>query len=130
MAALTGLAFTLAPTVDHLAYRHESVVQVSGERQPLSAQVAAARAAHPEGSLTAVIPAEGAHDTTQVVVAVAELGEKQRTVVVDPNTAQVRGALATYYGDRPLTGWLEEFRRSLRLGSIGRLYSEVSASWL
>jgi uncharacterized iron-regulated membrane protein len=130
ISALTGLAFTLAPTLDHLVYRHELVVPASGERQPLSAQVAAARAAHPEGSLTAVIPAARAEGTTQVVLAVPELGAKQRTVFVDPYTGQVRGALTTSFSDRPLTGWLEEFHRSLQLGSIGRLYSEVSASWL
>ncbi|MEV6395422.1 PepSY domain-containing protein [Streptomyces sp. NPDC051907] len=131
VAALTGLAYTFTPQLDQLVYGDQlRVEQVGGEPRPLAEQIAAARAAHPEGALASVITPPGPEDTTRVVLSVPELGENQRTVFVDPYTAKVQGELTTWWGSTPLTTWLDDLHRNLHLGETGRLYSEVAASWL
>ncbi|MEU0405111.1 PepSY domain-containing protein [Streptomyces sp. NPDC006197] len=131
VAALTGLAYTFTPQLDQLVYGDQlRVEQVGDQPRPLSEQIAAARAAHPEGTLSSVITPAEPEDTTRVVLSVPELGEKQRTVFVDPYTAKVRGDLTTSWGSTPLTTWLDDLHRNLHLGETGRLYSEVAASWL
>ncbi|OAR24000.1 peptidase [Streptomyces sp. ERV7] len=131
VAALTGLAYTFTPQIDQMLYGDRLRVEKVGERAlPLSQQVAAARTAHPEGDLSSVITPPGPEDTTRVVLSLPELGEKQRTVFVDPYTAEVRGELTTWFGSTPATTWLDDLHRNLHLGEFGRLYSEVAASWL
>ncbi|SCK59546.1 Uncharacterized iron-regulated membrane protein [Streptomyces sp. AmelKG-D3] len=131
VAALTGLAYTLTPQLDQLVYGDRLRVERVGETaRPLSEQIAAARAAYPEGTTASVVTPPGPEDTTRVVLAVPELGEKQRTLFVDPYTAEVRGELTTWFGSTPLTTWLDDLHRNLHLGETGRLYSEVAASWL
>ncbi len=131
MAALTGLAYTLTPQLDALVYADELYVdRVGANPRPLTEQVAAARAVHPEGTVSAVLPADAADRTTRVVLDVPGLGEKQRTVYVDPYTGQAQGALTTWWGSTPLTTWLDDLHRNLHLGAFGRQYSEVAASWL
>ncbi|MFD3516371.1 PepSY-associated TM helix domain-containing protein [Streptomyces sp. NPDC058663] len=131
VAALTGLVYAFTPQLDQLVYGEQlSVQQVGGQSRPLAEQIAAARAAHPEGTLASVITPPGPEDTTRVVLSVPGLGDKQRTVFVDPYTAKVRGALTTWSGSTPLTAWLDDLHRNLHLGETGRLYSEVAASWL
>ncbi|WP_433528098.1 PepSY-associated TM helix domain-containing protein [Micromonospora sp. CA-263727] len=130
VAALTGLAYTVTPQLDQLLYGDRLTVAAVGEQpRPLAEQIAAARAAHPDGDLTAVSP--GIDDrTTQVVFALPELGEKQHTVYVDPYTGEVRGQLTTWFGSTPATTWLDDLHRNLHLGDLGRHYSEIAASWL
>ncbi|MET7437189.1 PepSY-associated TM helix domain-containing protein [Streptomyces sp. NPDC004082] len=131
VAALTGLAYTFTPQLDDLVYGDVLHVEQSGRQpRPLADQISAARAAHPEGTLASVTTPPGPGDTTQVVLSVPELGEKQRTVFVDPYTAEVKGELTTWWGSTPLTTWLDDLHRNLHLGETGRLYSEVAASWL
>ncbi|MFI0976153.1 PepSY-associated TM helix domain-containing protein [Streptomyces sp. NPDC021093] len=131
VAALTGLVYAFTPQLDQLVYGDQlRVEQTGGQPRPLAEQIAAARTAHPEGTLASVITPPGPDDTTRVVLSVPELGEKQRTVFVDPYTAKVQGALTTWSGSTPLTTWLDDLHRNLHLGETGRLYSEVAASWL
>ncbi|MFJ3222259.1 PepSY-associated TM helix domain-containing protein [Streptomyces sp. NPDC086783] len=131
VAALTGLAYTFTPQLDDVVYGDVLHVEQSGRQpRPLADQISAARAAHPEGTLASVTTPPGPGDTTQVVLSVPELGEKQRTVFVDPYTAEVKGELTTWWGSTPLTTWLDDLHRNLHLGETGRLYSEVAASWL
>ncbi|TLQ47770.1 PepSY-associated TM helix domain-containing protein [Streptomyces marianii] len=133
VAALTGLAYTAVPQLDQLVYSQElRVEEVGGTPKPLTEQTASAREAHPEGSIVSVIPPEAADHTTKIVLSVPELAEqdKQRTVYVDPYTAEVRGALTTWSGSTPLATWLDDLHRNLHLGETGRLYSELAASWL
>ncbi|MER6202474.1 PepSY domain-containing protein [Streptomyces sp. NPDC001586] len=131
VAALTGLIYTFTPQLDQLVYGDQLRVEQVGEQpRPLSEQISAARAAHPEGTLASVSTPAGPEDTTRVVLSLPELGEKQRTVFVDPYTAKVHGELTTWYGSTPLTTWLDDLHRNLHLGETGRLYSEVAASWL
>ncbi|WP_433549038.1 PepSY-associated TM helix domain-containing protein [Streptomyces sp. CA-294286] len=131
VAALTGLLYTFTPQIDQLLYGDKLRVDKTGERVlPLSEQIAAARAAHPEGVLASVVTPPGPEDTTRVALSLPELGEKQRTVFVDPYTAEVKGELTTWFGSTPATTWLDDLHRNLHLGEFGRLYSEVAASWL
>jgi uncharacterized iron-regulated membrane protein len=96
VAALTGLAYTLTPQLDQLVYGHELTVrQVTGAPHSLAEQLAAARRVHPEGTIASVIPPDAPDATTKVVLAVPELGDRQRTVYVDPYSNRVRGALTT-----------------------------------
>ncbi|MFG2375219.1 PepSY-associated TM helix domain-containing protein [Streptomyces sp. NPDC048504] len=130
VAAVTGLLYTFTPQLDSFVYGKElHVSHAGGSVRPLSEQVAAARAEHPTGTLTAVRPGSG-DDTTQVDFALPQLGENAHTVYVDPYTGKVRGQLTTWYADTPVKTWLDAFHRNLHLGTIGRYYSEIAASWL
>lgn len=101
-----------------------------GRPHALSEQVAAARTAHPTGTFAAVLPASAPDATTRVVFSRPELGEKQHTVFVDPYSLEVRGTLTTWYDETPLMTWLDDLHRNLHLGAVGRVYSELAASWL
>ncbi|MET8150843.1 PepSY-associated TM helix domain-containing protein [Actinoplanes sp. NPDC049668] len=133
VAAMTGLLYTLTPTLDKIIYSDELVVAApGGAALPVAQQVAAARAAHPEGTLTSVRLGES-DATTQVDFTSPELSaesELVHTVYVDPYTAKVTGRLTTWWTSTPLTTWLDRFHRDLQLGKTGELYSEFAASWL
>ncbi|WP_344652333.1 PepSY domain-containing protein [Cryptosporangium japonicum] len=133
VAALTGLAYTLAPQLNDVVYGHElSVDRVGDTTVPLADQVAAARKAHPDGTLSTVSVLDDPEATTQIAFSVPELAadEKVHTVYVDPYTGEVRGQLTTWYNATPLQTWLDGFHRTLNLGDTGRMYSELAASWL
>ncbi|WP_192772237.1 PepSY-associated TM helix domain-containing protein [Plantactinospora soyae] len=131
VAALSGLAFVFTPQLDSLVYRNElRVAQVGDQANPVSAQVAAAVAAHPDGTLASVLPAATPDATTRVVFNLPELGDRQHTVYVDPYTLRIRGTLVTWFGETPLMTWIDDLHRNLHLGAVGRVYSEVAASWL
>jgi uncharacterized iron-regulated membrane protein len=132
VAATTGLMFTLTPQIDDVLYGEQLNVQgvPTGTPLPLSRQVAAARAAHPEGALAAVLTPEDATRTTQVVLSVPDLADRQRTVYVNPYNGQVQGDLITWFGETPATTWLDDLHRNLHLYDLGRSYSEVAASWM
>ncbi|RKS76715.1 putative iron-regulated membrane protein [Actinomadura pelletieri DSM 43383] len=130
LAALTGLAYAFTPQFDAVVYSDElRVDRVAGARLPLADQVRAAMAVQP-GTVATVVPPAEADASTQVVLSVPGLGEKDRTVYVDPYTGRVLGVHTTWSGSTPMTAWLDELHRSLHLGTPGRLYSETAASWL
>ncbi|MGI5520150.1 PepSY-associated TM helix domain-containing protein [Micromonospora sp. CA-259024] len=130
VAALTGLAYTVSPQLDRIVHGEQLTVDKVGvDARPLAQQIAAARAAHPGGTLASVTPGAG-DATTRVVFDVADLGDRQHTVYVDPYTADVRGTLTTWFGSTPVTTWLDDLHRNLHLGAVGRYYSEFAASWL
>ncbi|MGC4853762.1 PepSY-associated TM helix domain-containing protein [Micromonospora sp. DT4] len=130
VAALTGLAYTVTPQLDSALYGDQLTVGTRGDRTlPLADQIAAARSAHPAGSIATVQPG-GGDRTTRVAFSLPELGEKVHTVYVDPYTAEVRGQLTTWFGSTPATTWLDDLHRNLHLGVVGRHYSELAASWL
>jgi uncharacterized iron-regulated membrane protein len=131
VAALTGLAYTLAPQLDEIAYGDQlHVAAVGGSAIPLAEQVAAAQDVVPDGTVITVVPLDAPDATTKVVFAVPELTDRDRTVYIDPYTGQVRGALTTWFGSTPLTTWLDDLHRNLHLGEPGALYTELAASWL
>ncbi|WP_405431709.1 PepSY-associated TM helix domain-containing protein [Micromonospora sp. NBC_00617] len=130
VAALTGLAYTVAPQLDGALYGDQLTVGAHGDRPlPLADQIVAARAAHPAGSIATVVPGDDDR-TTRVAFSLPELGEKVHTVYVDPYTGEVRGQLTTWFGSTPATTWLDDLHRNLHLGVVGRHYSELAASWL
>jgi uncharacterized iron-regulated membrane protein len=131
VAALTGLAYTVTPQLDEIAYGdHLHVAAVGTSTVPLADQLDAARAVVPDGTVVTVSPPAAADATTKVVFSVPDLGENTRTVYVDPYTGRLRGTLTTWFGSTPLTTWLDELHRTLLLGEFGSIYTEIAASWL
>jgi uncharacterized iron-regulated membrane protein len=129
---LTGLAYVFSPQLNDLAYGHELLVGPhSGTPRPLDEQIAAAVAAHPEGTVSSLAVPSDPDRTTGVVLAVPGLPpDIERTVYVDPYTADVRGTLDTWFDTPPLQTTLDALHRNLLLGDPGRIYSELAASWL
>ncbi|AXG77484.1 PepSY-associated TM helix domain-containing protein [Streptomyces paludis] len=133
VAATSGFLYSLSFQAEKVIYRHELRAPVGDRVQPVADQIAAARAAHPEGTVTSVrLPSEKG-ETTKVMMSAPGLKEHHSLAVfVDPYTAEVRGALDTYGSSLalPVRGWLSEFHRHLQLGEPGLFYSELAASWL
>lgn len=74
-----------------------------------------------------------AGETTRVMFADPQLGESEsRALFIDPVTLQVKGDMTVYgtSGILPLRQWIDYAHRSLLAGNIGRLYSELAASWM
>lgn len=129
VAAVTGLLYAGSFQAEKLVYDHELTVPVGERKLPISEQVAAARTAHPEGTVSAVRPSPEADATTRVMLSgVPGVDEGHALAVfVDPYTATVRGSLEQYgsTGALPLRTWIDEFHRDLHLGSPGG----CTASW-
>jgi uncharacterized iron-regulated membrane protein len=132
VACLTGLVYVFSPQISDLVYRDELLVGPhTGPPRPLDDQIAAALAAHPEGTLSSIAHPGDPERTTGIVLAVPGLPDDiERTVYVDPYTAQVRGSLDTWFDTPPLQATLDALHRNLLLGEPGRIYSELAASWL
>ena len=133
VAALTGLAYTTTPQLEQLVHRDQLHVSVPAGAAvlPLSRQIAAASAALPDGSLKEIRPPISPDGTTRVIFSAPGVPEDySRTVFIDPYTAQVRGTLTTFGEWLPLRAWFDELHRTLLLGNVGRVYSELAASWL
>lgn len=135
VAAVTGFLYAGAFQAEKLVYAHElTVAKVGDTKVPISEQVAAARKAHPQGTVSAVRPSPEADATTRVMLSGVKGVDPDHTlaVFVDPYTGKVRGALEQYgsTGALPLRTWIDELHRDLHLGDNGRLYSEFAASWL
>lgn len=132
VAALTGLAYTITPQLDQIAYGDQlHVAEVGMSALPLAEQVDAAEDVVPDGTVVTVIPPAAPDATTKVVFSTPDLtDDRNRTVYVDPYTGQVRGVLTTWFGSTPVTTWLDDLHRNLHLGEPGRIYTELAASWL
>lgn len=134
IAALTGTLYVLTPQIENVLYASALTTEAQGTAQPLSAQIAAARRhAGEEARIYAVRPAPGAQETTRVQFSQSDLGPSEsRSVFIDPYTLQVKGDMTVYgtSGVLPLRMWLDQLHRGLLLGDVGRLYSELAASWL
>ncbi|MDQ0936525.1 PepSY-associated TM helix domain-containing protein [Streptomyces turgidiscabies] len=134
VAALTGFLYAGSFQAEKIIYADELTVSLGDTKLPISEQVAAARKAHPQGTVAAVRPSPEDDATTRVMLSgVPGVGEGHTLAVfVDPYTAKVEGALEQYgsSGALPLRTWISEFHRNLHLGENGRLYSELAASWL
>lgn len=133
VATLTGLLYVFTPQLEQLLYEEQLHVPPAAVTQPLSDQVATARAAMPGTELRAVRPAPTPTDTTQVIFEAPDLPESHyRTVFIDPHTAEIRGILHTYGSSQalPMRAWIDNLHRQLLLGEPGRIYSELAASWL
>ncbi|MEU1552566.1 PepSY domain-containing protein [Streptomyces scabiei] len=135
VAALTGGLYAASFSIEKIVYADRTTVaKVGDEKLPISEQVAAARKAHPEGTVSAVRPSPEDDATTRVMLTGVKGIDETDTlaVFVDPYTAEVRGALEQYgsTGALPVRTWIDKFHANLQLGEPGRLYSELAASWL
>ena len=134
VAAITGTLYVLTPQIEDIVYRDALVARTQGEARPLAEQAAAARAmVGPDLALFAVRPAPEAGRTTRVMFADPSLGESQtRAIFVDPASLAIQGDMTVYgtSGILPLRTTLDLLHRNLLLGDLGRLYSELAASWL
>ncbi|MFD4374540.1 PepSY-associated TM helix domain-containing protein [Streptomyces sp. NPDC058486] len=133
VAALSGLLYALSYQAEKVVYAHELEVPVGETTLPLDRQVALAREANPDGTVTAVWPAAEPGATTRVLMADPDAPEgTSLAVFVDPYTGDVRGQLPSYgsSGALPLRTWIDGLHRDLHLGEPGRIYSELAASWL
>ena len=134
VAALTGTLYVATPQLENWLYRDALYGTLTGEKQPLSAQITVATEAI-QGNLRlhAVRPGIVAGDTTRVMFIDPTLGESEtRAIFVDPVTLRVTGDMPVYgtSGILPLRQWIDYAHRSLLLGNFGRLYSELAASWM
>ncbi|WP_214106044.1 PepSY-associated TM helix domain-containing protein [Acrocarpospora catenulata] len=131
IAAATGLLYTVASQIEQAVYDHELHVPAGTTALPLSGQVAAARAAHPDGEITEVMPAIDATSTTRVVFSDATVPDDYAMAVfVNPYTAEVRGQVPTFGQWLGVRAWIDELHRTPHLGAFGRNYSELAASWM
>lgn len=135
VAALTGVLYALTPQIEEYLYADALHSDSRGPILPLAEQVARAQAHLDQEGLTvaAVRPAAQTGDTTRVMFSAPGLGESEhRAVFIDPVNGAVRGDMTVYgtSGVLPLRSWIDQFHRGLLLGDVGRLYSELAASWL
>ncbi len=129
---VTGLLYVFSPQLSDLVYQDRFFVNELGSTpRPLADQVAAALAATPGATLSAVEPATAADRTTKVALSLPGLTEgESRAVYVNPYTAEVQGSLTFAHSEPPLQATLRNLHGDLLLGDVGRLYSEFAASWL
>lgn len=131
VAAVTGLLYTITPQLDQILYRDALHVPVGAAQLDLRDQVGAAAAAVPGGTVTGIRPPIAPDSTTRVTFDAPGVAEDYaRTAFVDPYTGQVRAVLDTYGEWLPVRAWIDTLHRNLHLGDVGRLYSELAASWL
>ena len=135
VAALSGVLYALTPQIEEHLYADALHSDSRGPNLTLAEQVAIAQAQIGNAHLTvaAVRPAPQAGDTTRVMFSAPTLGESEhRAVFIDPVSGAVRGDMTVYgtSGVLPLRTWIDQFHRGLLLGDVGRMYSELAASWL
>lgn len=135
VAALSGVAYAAAPSIDNAVYAHIITTDSRGTDKSLAQQVAAAEdyiaRRYPRDELLGLKPATKAGATTQVMFSEKGLLDGQvRLVWVDPVTAKAQGDLPVYSTALPIATWIDVFHRTLFLGDLGRTYSELAASWL
>jgi uncharacterized iron-regulated membrane protein len=133
VAATTGLLYTATPQLEELVHHDQLHVPLpSGTGPlPLARQVDIASAALPGGTVSEIRLPTAPDGTTRVIFEVPGLPDGYaRTVFLDPYTGGVRGVLTTYGEWLPVRAWFDEMHRTLHLGPVGEVYSEVAASWL
>lgn len=134
VAALSGIAYALTPSLEAWLYRDALSGTQSGSPQPLAEQVEAAQQRLGGTTLPAAVrPAPRPGATTRVMFADPGLGPSEhRAIFVDPVTLAIKGDMRVYgtSGVLPLRSTIDQFHRQLLLGDVGRLYSELAASWL
>lgn len=134
VAALSGAAYAVAPSIERLLYADALTALARGDALALAEQVAIAQGVvGGDAALSAVRPAPEPGDTTRVLFATDGLQESEsRAIFLDPVSGEVRGDMTVYgtSGALPFRTAIDHFHRGLGLGDVGRLYSELAASWL
>ncbi|MBV7559304.1 PepSY domain-containing protein [Enterobacter sp. ENT02] len=133
-AALTGTLYVATPQLENALYRHALHTNSVGELQPLAEQIAVAeKTLGTDLRLHAVRPGLAEGETTRVMFADPSLGPSEhRAIFVDPISLAVLGDMTVYgtSGILPLRQTIDYLHTSLMLGDVGRLYSELAASWM
>jgi uncharacterized iron-regulated membrane protein len=132
VAALSGGLYALAPVLEKVVYADLLEGTAPSPQVSLADQVAIAEQVSTVDGLVAVRPAPDG-GTTRVLFDDGSMAESYRhAVFIDPGTGDVLGQETVYgtTGAMPLRSWIDELHRSLHLGDVGRLYSELAASWL
>ena len=133
-AALTGTLYVATPQLENALYRHALHTHSVGELQPLAEQIAVAeKTVGTDLRLHAVRPGLAEGETTRVMFADPSLGPSEhRAIFVDPISLAVLGDMTVYgtSGILPLRQTIDYLHTSLMLGDVGRLYSELAASWM
>ena len=133
-AALTGTLYVAIPQLENALYRHALHTNSVGELQPLAEQIAVAeKTVGSDLRLHAVRPGLAEGETTRVMFADPSLGPSEhRAIFVDPISLAVLGDMTVYgtSGILPLRQTIDYLHTSLMLGDVGRLYSELAASWM
>lgn len=133
-AALTGTLYVATPQLESYMYKHALYAETSGEPQSLAEQIAVAeKAVHNDLRLHAVRPGLVRGETTRVMFIDPQLGPSEhRAIFVDPVSLAIRGDMTVYgtSGILPLRQTIDYLHSSLMLGDVGRLYSELAASWM
>lgn len=135
IAALTGLLYALTPQIEQAIYQQQLFVDHKDLKatQPLSQQVMAAQRFLPEhAQIFAVRPAPFANQTTRVLYRDPQHPDITTALFVNPYNLAVQGKLPVYgtSGVLPIRTFLDNLHRNLLLGTYGRAYSELAASWL
>ncbi|TDV44268.1 PepSY-associated TM helix domain-containing protein [Actinophytocola oryzae] len=131
VAAITGLLYTITPQLDQIMYDDALHVPVGTNQLDLRDQVEAASAAVPNGTVTEIRPPIAPDSTTRVTFAAPGVAEDYaRTAFVDPYTGKVTAVLDTFGEWLPARAWIDTLHRTLHLGQVGRMYTELAASWL
>lgn len=134
VAALTGTFYVATPQLENLFYRDALTAETSNEPHSLAEQIVIAeQVVGKHMPLFAVRPALTPGVTTRVMFRDPALGESEsRAIFIDPVTLAVKGDMTVYgtSGILPLRQWIDYAHRSLLLGNVGRLYSELAASWM
>lgn len=133
-AALTGTLYVATPQLESYMYKHALYGETSGEPQSLAEQIAVAeKAVGNDLRLHAVRPGLVRGETTRVMFTDPQLGSSEhRAIFVDPVSLAVLGDMTVYgtSGILPLRQTIDYLHSSLMLGDVGRLYSELAASWM
>ncbi|WP_341521429.1 PepSY-associated TM helix domain-containing protein [Pseudomonas sp. G.S.17] len=134
VAALSGVVYALTPRIEASLYSQALHTETRGPALSLQAQVLrAVQQVGPGLSVAAVRPAPAPGDTTRVMFSDPDFGASEhRALFVDPVSGEIRGDMKVYgtSGVLPLRTWIDQFHRGLLLGDVGRIYSELAASWL
>ncbi len=135
VAALSGALYALTPQLEQVVYadqlhapKTETIAHPG--RADRGSRCALRRGRRP---CSPCVPPPSPATRHAIMYAEDGLGDSEsRAVFVDPGTGEIRGDLIVYgtSGSTPLRTWISNLHRSLHLGDVGRLYSELAASWL
>lgn len=134
VAALTGTLYVATPQLESFIYRDALTGEIYGEPHSLAEQIAVAEQATDRSlPIFAVRPSLIPGETTRVMFRDPTLGESEnRALFIDPVTLAIKGDMTVYgtSGILPFRQWIDYAHRSLLLGNVGRIYSELAASWM
>ena len=134
IAAFTGFLYVSSPQLEQYIYKQQLYIHSENRpQQQLSLQVLAAQSDMVKSArITEVRPAPTLNQTTRVIYADPENKLNNQAVFVNPYTLEVMGQLPVYgtSGVLPLRTLIDQLHSNLLLGDVGRLYSELAASWL